>query len=57
MKTSRALARDFSLRAERVNNVGRVGPRSVLYLLFTLSARSEKSRASALDVFTYAPRG
>ena len=34
MKTSRALARDFSLCAERVNSVSRVGPRSVLYLLY-----------------------
>ena len=34
MKTSRALARDFSLRAERVNNVGRVAPRFVLFLLY-----------------------
>ena len=34
MKTSRALARDFSLCAERWNNDGRVRPRYVLYLLY-----------------------
>ena len=34
MKTSRALARDFSPRAERVNNYGRVAPRFVLFLLY-----------------------
>ena len=31
---ARALAQDFSLRAGRWNNVGRVGPRSVLFLLY-----------------------
>ena len=34
MKTSRAVARDFSLCAEGVNNEGRVSLRSVLYLLY-----------------------
>ena len=34
MKTSRALARDFSLRAEGVNNEGQVALRFVLFLLY-----------------------
>ena len=34
MKTSREVARDISLRAERVNNVGQVSLRFVLYLLY-----------------------
>ena len=34
VKTSRAVARDFSLRAEGVNNKGRVSLRSVLYSLY-----------------------
>ena len=34
MKMSRAVARDFSLRAEGLNNEGQVSLRSVLYLLY-----------------------
>ena len=33
-ETLRAPARDFSLRTERWNNVGRVGPRYVLFFLY-----------------------